>query len=99
MQRQCKGQGQQKIQSRSFHARAIGASQREVICDADRPEIIGASVLRIIPPDLHSDEPIILAKIRAGQAPMWNFHGPVRATTEWSSAMRVAGGADGKLCE
>ena len=30
-------------------------------------EMIGTSVLRIIPPELHSDEPIILAKIRAGQ--------------------------------
>jgi PAS domain S-box-containing protein len=30
-------------------------------------EMIGSSILRIIPPELHSDEPIILAKIRAGQ--------------------------------
>ena len=30
-------------------------------------EMIGASILRIIPPELHTDEPIILAKIRAGQ--------------------------------
>jgi PAS domain S-box-containing protein len=30
-------------------------------------EMIGTSVLRIIPEELHSDEPIILAKIRAGQ--------------------------------
>ena len=30
-------------------------------------EMIGSSVLRIIPEELHSDEPIILAKIRAGQ--------------------------------
>jgi PAS domain S-box-containing protein len=30
-------------------------------------EMIGASILRIIPEELHSDEPIILAKIRAGQ--------------------------------
>jgi PAS domain S-box-containing protein len=30
-------------------------------------EMIGTSILRIIPEELHSDEPIILAKIRAGQ--------------------------------
>ena len=30
-------------------------------------EMIGTSILRIIPPELHSDEPIILAKIGAGQ--------------------------------
>jgi PAS domain S-box-containing protein len=29
-------------------------------------EMIGASILRIIPQELHSDEPMILAKIRAG---------------------------------
>jgi PAS domain S-box-containing protein len=30
-------------------------------------EMIGTSILRIIPQELHSDEPVILAKIRAGQ--------------------------------
>jgi PAS domain S-box-containing protein len=30
-------------------------------------EMIGASILRIIPEELHSDEPFILAKIRAGE--------------------------------
>ena len=30
-------------------------------------EMIGSSILRIIPQELHSDEPFILAKIRAGQ--------------------------------
>jgi PAS domain S-box-containing protein len=30
-------------------------------------EMIGTSILRIIPDELHSDEPIILAKIRAGE--------------------------------
>ena len=30
-------------------------------------EMIGTSILRIIPPELHSDEPLILAKIRAGK--------------------------------
>jgi len=29
-------------------------------------EIIGTSVLRLIPPELHSDEPMIIAKIKAG---------------------------------
>jgi signal transduction histidine kinase len=29
--------------------------------------MIGTSILRLIPPELHTDEPIILAKIRAGQ--------------------------------
>ncbi len=62
-----------------------------VTCDADRPETIGASVLRIIPPELHSDEPIILAEIRSGQSPVWNFHHPVIATTERPRAMCVPG--------
>jgi PAS domain S-box-containing protein len=30
-------------------------------------EMIGASILKIIPEELHADEPVILAKIRAGQ--------------------------------
>jgi PAS domain S-box-containing protein len=30
-------------------------------------EMIGASILKLIPPELHSDEPIILGKIRAGE--------------------------------
>ena len=30
-------------------------------------EMIGVSILKIIPPELHADEPVILAKIRAGQ--------------------------------
>ncbi|HEX4156448.1 MAG TPA: PAS domain S-box protein [Acidobacteriaceae bacterium] len=30
-------------------------------------EIIGESILKVIPPHLHSDEPIILGKIRSGQ--------------------------------
>ena len=30
-------------------------------------EMIGVSILKIIPPELHEDEPVILGKIRAGQ--------------------------------
>jgi PAS domain S-box-containing protein len=30
-------------------------------------EMIGVSILKIIPPELHADEPVILGKIRAGQ--------------------------------